>query len=504
MTVIGYEHLRAALRLSAFPIRQPALIKPVTRVQRTPTFVGIPGHVAPQSERLLDHILFALKHEGVNLQVLAEAMPRTPPEDLLTEIQRTPNGGYIRMACFLWESFTGKSLDGAPGVGGAAVDLFDPDRYVTGPDQRNMRWRVNFNGLGSMRYCGTVEKTPAIEHALRSDVLGRANAFLGTLGKPILDRTLAWAYLHETEDSFAIERETPSEEKARAFIALLHQAHNKRRLDEHYLVELQNATVTNPLDKAPAFRHEQNWLSGPGRGAAAVTYVPPPPALAQDLMEEIMRFANTVAGRVDPIVAASVTSFGFVFAHPFGDGNGRLSRFLFHHALCQSGKLPNGLVLPVSVAMKKHEIEYLSALQAFSQPARERWTVQWIDAETYSFAFNGSDSLYRYWDATPSVEFGFKMAGQALDVELRSETQFLARYDAIVREVDAQVDVRGSDLATLVLGAIDNGDTISKRRRDQFRLTVPEKTFEIIENAVRKHAAAADDSLEDEDARPEL
>jgi hypothetical protein len=63
MTAIGYEHLRTVMGLSAFPIRQPALIKPVTRVERTPTFLGIPGHVAPQSDRHLDHVLFALKHE---------------------------------------------------------------------------------------------------------------------------------------------------------------------------------------------------------------------------------------------------------------------------------------------------------------------------------------------------------------------------------------------------------------------------------------------------------
>ena len=499
MATIGYEHLRVALGLSAFPLPRPALTKPVTRVERTPTFLAVPAHVAPTTDHPLDHILFALKHEGVNLQVLAEALPCLPAEALLAQIQRTPNGGYIRMACFLWEAFTGRQLEGAPAIGGAAVDLFDPERYVTGPDQRNTRWRVNFNGLGTLRYCATVEKTPAIENAMRSDLLGRANAFLASLGKPILDRTLAWAYLHETEDSFAIEREIPSEEKARAFIALLHQAHNPRPLDEDYLVELQNATVTNPLDKAPAFRHEQNWLSGPGRGAAAVTYVPPPPALVSELMEEIMRFANTAPGDVDPIVAASVTSFGFVFVHPFGDGNGRLSRFLFHHALCQSGQLPNGLVLPVSVAMKKHESEYLAALQAYSLPARARWTVQWIDADSHAFNFNGSDAIYRYWDATPNVEFGFKMAELALDVELRSETQFLARYDVIVRAINDQVDIRGSDLNTLVLSAMDNGGVISKRRRDQFQYTVPEATFAVIEDAVRNSEPTDD---EDETAAP--
>ena len=78
-----------------------------------------------------------------------------------------------------------------------------------------------------------------------------------------------------------------------------------------------------------------------------------------------MVFANEAPGHVDPIVAASVASFGLVFIHPFMDGNGRLSRFVFHQALCNSGRLAKGFLLPVSVAMKRHEADYLAALPTF-------------------------------------------------------------------------------------------------------------------------------------------
>src|SRR5207245_3844116 len=115
------------------------------------------------------------------------------------------------------------------------VDLFDPERYVTGPDNRNSRWRLNFNGLGSPMYCVTVERSPAVEAGIRSDILGRTKAFIDSLGKEMMDRALSWAYLHETEDSYAIEREAPSEDKARKFIALLKQAHAGRPLSEEYL-----------------------------------------------------------------------------------------------------------------------------------------------------------------------------------------------------------------------------------------------------------------------------
>lgn len=48
----------------------------------------------------------------------------------------------------------------------------------------------------------------------------------------------------------------------------------------------------------------------------------------------------------------------------------RLSRFLIHQTLCRYGALENGLLPPVSVAMKHEEQAYLEALKTFSQPTR--------------------------------------------------------------------------------------------------------------------------------------
>jgi len=203
-------------------------------------------------------------------------------------------------------------------------------------------------------------------------------------------------------------------------------------------------------------------------------------------MGELMAFANHAPRHIDPIVAASVASFGFVFIHPFMDGNGRLSRFLFHQALCRSGKLERGLMLPVSVAMKRNEEDYLSVLQRYSRPAREHWSVRWIDEGRYDFTFNGDASIYQYWDATACAEFGYRMAEQALEVELRQETEFLSRYDMLIRQADERFDVRGSDLATLVMMCLDNGGTVSKNRRKQFHGRVPEGLFDFLEEAARR------------------
>jgi hypothetical protein len=87
-------------------------------VELTDTHLAIPRHVAPDSERPLDHLLFAFKHEGMNLAIACEALGKIDPSDLIAQLRISPNGAYIRKACFLWEQFAAQPLEGIPQVGG--------------------------------------------------------------------------------------------------------------------------------------------------------------------------------------------------------------------------------------------------------------------------------------------------------------------------------------------------------------------------------------------------
>jgi hypothetical protein len=483
MSALGYQFLCQHFKLSALEPSHPCRIDLVQKVTQTDGALLVPARTAPTRADPIEHALFALKHEGVNLQVLSQALTQISSYDMHNRVRASPTSRYVRVLGFLWEAFNGQQLDDGFVIAGPTVDLFDAKRYITTPGQRNTRWKVNFNGLGSMRYCVTVERTPLVTELLALDILQRTHVFLQKLDQPATDRALSWAFIHETESSFAIEREAPTQDKAQAFVALLKQAHASRRMDQDYLVELQNTAITSPLDRASAFRHQQNWLQGPLRGAAGITYLPPPPEWVDELMEGVLSFANDLPKTIDPLVAAAIASFGFVFVHPFMDGNGRLSRFLFHYALCQSGKLTNGLLLPISVAMKRNEAQYLTALQSFSMQARQQWDVRWIDGEQYDFQFKGKASLYQFWDATPMVEFSLQMAQEALDKDLREATDFLARFDRVYRTIDERFDVRGSDLTTLVISSLQNDGKVSKNRRKQFHLTVQAVVFDAIEEA---------------------
>jgi hypothetical protein len=176
-----------------------------------------------------------------------------------------------------------------------------------------------------------------------------------------------------------------------------------------------------------------------------------------------------------------------VFVHPFLDGNGRLSRFLTHYTLCQSGALPDGQILPLSIAMKRNEVKYLAALTSFSKPARELWNVLWLDDDDFQFEFRGHLAIYRYWDATESVLFMYHMADETLRNDLQGEVEFLRAYDATVRAVNERFDVPGSTLSKLIRMAWSKGGTLLLHRRRQFETMVQPSVFDLIEATLREH-----------------
>ncbi len=308
---IGYAWIQEVLQTPDFLGSNKARLAQVQSLQRLPEgALLVPAKQAPGA-RLLEHALFALKHEGVRLDYLLAALRQVDAPEMLAEFQRTPNGSYIRKLCLLWEHAHQQPLPGVEEglISAAYVPLFDPQQYLTGTSRRNARWRVDCNGLGDLHFCPVVRRTQAVNEGLQRNVLAAAREFAAAIGPQMLERALAWAYLSETEGSFAIEKETPTQDKARRFSALLQRAHTPCPLTEDYLVELQNATVSNPFDQAVQFRTEQNRLQGNALGAAGVTYVPPEPELCAQLMEHWMALANQRPDGLDPLAHAALASF---------------------------------------------------------------------------------------------------------------------------------------------------------------------------------------------------
>ncbi|MEK8030995.1 Fic family protein [Ideonella sp. DXS29W] len=487
MSDVGYAWIQNAIGAPDFLGRERARLAPVSRIEQlNDGTLLVPRKLAPE-QTFLHQALFAIKHEGVRLGLLLSALRRIPPAELVAWVQATPNSLYGRKLGHMWERLHQQHLPGLddPRVASAYAPLFDPEQHFVGQSQRDARWRIEFNGLGELDFCPVVRKTPALLALIEQDILGQTQDFAHAVGEAMLERTLNRAYLSETEGSFAIEGEAPTHDKAAAFAALLRRAHEQRPLTEELLVEWQNAAISNPFDKAVQFRTEQNRLQRDVPGAAGVTYVPPEPELAAGLMNGLMNLANQRPAELDPLVHAAVVSLAFVFIHPFMDGNGRLSRFLIHHCLGQSGRLPPQFLLPISVAMKKHETEYLQALTAFSRPARQLCQVKWAGDEHYTYAWAPeSDTWFRTMDLTEAVTFTLAMAQASLDTHMREEVEFLGLFDRVKRHINDRYDLRGSDLATLIVTIFQQGGTLSRNRRKRYADRVQPHVLDAIEEAV--------------------
>src|SRR6478752_1974826 len=103
MTPIGYAWLIDALKLNVRPLARPAYVSgSVNRRIDSDAHSLFPSGVAIENT-LAGHLEFALRHEGVKLEVIDAVFEHLPPADLIARLRATPTGEHIRRACCLWE-----------------------------------------------------------------------------------------------------------------------------------------------------------------------------------------------------------------------------------------------------------------------------------------------------------------------------------------------------------------------------------------------------------------
>jgi Fic/DOC family len=156
---------------------------------------------------------------------------------------------------------------------------------------------------------------------------------------------------------------------------------------------------------------------------------------------------------VDAVIAAAVPAFGFVYAHPFVDGNGRIHRYLIHHVLAQRGFNPAGVVFPVSAAILARIDEYRATLEDYSR--RLSPVIDWEPtADSNVNVLNDTADFYRFFDATPHAEFLYACVKNMLASRRRSKrtcrarlsfwsgtTSFAPAWEAIVDMPDRTIDL---------------------------------------------------------------
>jgi hypothetical protein len=171
------------------------------------------------------------------------------------------------------------------------------------------------------------------------------------------------------------------------------------------------------------------------------------------------------------VLHAALVGYGFVFVHPFGDGNGRIHRLLIHNILARRGFVPSGMVFPVSAVMLKRPTEYDASLEAFSKPIIQLADYELDDAGRMNVR-NGSDlvPLYRYPEMTAQVESLFAFIEQTIETELIEELSFIASDDR--------------DLDLFIRLCLQNNGSLSKAKRDSTFMILRDDEVERLERCV--------------------
>jgi Fic family protein len=109
-------------------------------------------------------------------------------------------------------------------------------------------------------------------------------------------------------------------------------------------------------------REMQNWIGGSDHSPRGALYVPPPPRMVADYLDDLARYANRTDTSV--LVQVAVAHAQFESIHPFTDGNGRIGRALINTVLRRRGTTRR-VVIPLASAIVAHRESYFDALGAY-------------------------------------------------------------------------------------------------------------------------------------------
>lgn len=440
-----------------------------------------------QIEALYKHLVFALKYEGVNLLVFKKICEHFDEEQLTVLVSYEPTGEYSRRIWFLVEWLMGKEL--------VIKERLTKKSYVKAIDEtlqyavtgvKSPRHLVINNLPGNINFCPLIHKTPKLERYIREDFLGTQNQYLQGIRKDILQRASAFLLLKDSRASFSIEGESPKSKRAVRWGQAIAQA-GIRDLSQEELCRLQQLVIENPRFLELGYRKKGGFVGEHDR----ITGEPIPDHISakwQDLETLMQGLIQTerllLSENMDAVLSAALIAFGFVFIHPFEDGNGRIHRYLIHHMLAKKQFTRQGIIFPISASILDHIDDYRNVLETYSMPLLDY--INWKETKDHNIeVLNHTIDYYRYFDATPQAEFLYDCVWDTIQNIIPNEVDYLTKYDNFKRYLEEAFEMPDKMVAFLVRFLEQNNGELSKRAREKEFSALSEKEVSEIENQFR-------------------
>lgn len=417
-------------------------------------------------ETLGAHLQFALQMDGINLGILAALFAVLPETELLPYLLEDPTETYRRQIWFLYEFLTGKQLKIQDLADGEYIDLLDRRFYYCTQGIKIERQRIVHNLLGTPAFCPIIRHTDKLTEIGKKNLKARCEEVVKAYPNSLLRRALTYLHKKETRSSFEIEHITPDNSRTGKFVRLLSRAGQTDFCEKQHLIELQNQVVDARFRDSD-YRTDQNYVGQSiSHRKEIIHYICPKPTDLPALMDGLLAAHKIMhEGHVHPIIHAAAIAYGFVFMHPFNDGNGRIHRFLINNILSQEKFIPAGLSFPISAAMLKDPQFYDRSLESFSRPlvALTQYTLDNMGRMT---VHNQTAQWYRYIDMTAQAEALAEFIYRTIEDELIEELDFLNRYDETKQKLQAIVDMPDHLTDLFIRLCNQNGGHLSAKKRE--------------------------------------
>jgi len=424
-----------------------------------------PRH-APQPT-LQGHLTFALKYEGLDLALLKRLFLALPAAEIEVLVRSRPTGSYARRIWFLYEWLTGTTLDLPGAETGSYVPAIDPEQQWAADGANSTRHRVRNNMPGTPDFCPLVFRTRMLDDYAAMNLAARARVIVNEVPRDLLARTATFLLLKDSKSSYIIEGERPPQDRVQRWGRAIGEA-GRTPIDVDELLRLQRIVIGDERFVRLGIRKEGGFVGEHDRE----THMPIPdhisarPEDLPSLIQGMINFERSAADSLDAVIAAAVLAFGFVYVHPFEDGNGRIHRYLIHHVLARRGFNPPGIHFPVSAVFLDNMDEYKSVLESYSR--RLLPLIQWQPAGDGNLrVLNDTADFYRFFDATPQAEFLYACVRKTIEEDLPNEARYLASFDSFRASIERIADMPGRTLDNLLGFLRQNGGQLSKRARER-------------------------------------
>ncbi|MFY9308209.1 MAG: Fic family protein [Bacteroidia bacterium] len=431
-----------------------------------------------------DLLTFAFKYEGIDLAVLKALFAQVSEKEILRLIEHEPTGLYSRKVWFLYEWLTDKKLPIADLTSGNYVDVIDESLQYGGTAETSKRHRIKNNLPGVRNFCPLIRKTAKTEAFIALNLPNKIKDILGAIHPDIMARTAAFLLLKDSKASYAIEGERPPQNRAQRWGRAIGQA-GQKQLSKDEFIRLQQTVIENSRFIQMGWRKQGGFVGEHDR-----THGTPLPEHISARWQDIDSLIDGLIAtnkklekdtHYDAVLASAMIAFGFVFIHPFEDGNGRIHRYLIHHVLAEKKYVPSGIIFPVSAIILERLKDYRKVLEAFSFPRLD--LIEWkATAKNNIEVLNNTIDLYRYFDATKQVEFLYSCVQQTAEHTIPAEVQYLEKYDLMKTFLEDQYEMPDKTVALLVRFLEQGKGKLSERSKTKEFKELTAEEVDLIEN----------------------